>query len=202
MRLCKCKGGRSAPPCEHEIEKIKLTPLETECLEERWPTSGEKPCFLFLEGSTGAEDTADAATVAPPDASATHADTSAVCVASSVDRPAAGASAPAPGACSPAASAALGEGAQDPTSQEGPVLRRFPPPHLPPTTSTPMSPGEKVPAARAARTLRLSALGAPSAGSPAPSSAPPLLFPPLRRARARARGVSGSDRAAFTATLH
>jgi hypothetical protein len=33
-------GGRSAPPCKCEIEKIKLTPLETECLEERWPTSG------------------------------------------------------------------------------------------------------------------------------------------------------------------
>jgi hypothetical protein len=28
----------------------------------------------------------------------------------------------------------------------------------------------------------------------------PLMFPPLRRACARARGVGGSDRAAFTAT--
>jgi hypothetical protein len=31
-------GGQSAPLCEREIEKIKLTALETECLEERLPT--------------------------------------------------------------------------------------------------------------------------------------------------------------------
>jgi hypothetical protein len=71
----------------------------------------EKPCFLFLEGSAGAEATVDASTVAPPDASAARAGTSAACVASSVDRSAADTSAPAPGACSFAASAALGEGA-------------------------------------------------------------------------------------------
>jgi hypothetical protein len=70
----------------------------------------EKPRFLFLEGSVGAEATADAANVAPPDASAACADTSAACAASSVDRPAAGTSAPAPGACSSTASTALGEG--------------------------------------------------------------------------------------------
>jgi hypothetical protein len=70
----------------------------------------EKPCFLFLEGSTGAEAMADAATIAPPDASAARAGTSAVRAASSVDRPAAGAPTPAPGTCSSAASAALGEG--------------------------------------------------------------------------------------------
>jgi hypothetical protein len=34
-----------------------------------------------------------------------------------------------------------------------------------------------------------------------PAPDPPLLFPPLRRASARARGVGGSDRTAFTATL-
>jgi hypothetical protein len=57
----------------------------------------EKPHFLFLERSTGAEATADVATVAPPDASAARAGTSAAhvgtsvaCVASSIDRPAAG----------------------------------------------------------------------------------------------------------------
>jgi hypothetical protein len=56
----------------------------------------EKPRFLFLEGSTGAEATADIATVALPDASATragtsatHADTFAVPATSPVDRPAA-----------------------------------------------------------------------------------------------------------------
>jgi hypothetical protein len=36
----------------------------------------ETPRFLFLEGSAGAEDTADAATVAPPDASAACVSTS------------------------------------------------------------------------------------------------------------------------------
>jgi hypothetical protein len=71
----------------------------------------EKPRFLFLDGSAGAEATADAATIAPLDASAVHAGTSAACAASSVDRPAAGAPAPAPGTRSSAASAALGEGA-------------------------------------------------------------------------------------------
>jgi hypothetical protein len=70
----------------------------------------EKPRFLFLEGSTGAEAAVDVATVALPNASAARAGTSTARVASSVDRPAAGASAPAPGACSSAASAALGEG--------------------------------------------------------------------------------------------
>jgi hypothetical protein len=85
----------------------------------------EKPRFLFLEGSTGTKATADAATVAPPDASVTRAGTSAARAGSSVDRPAAGASAPTPGACSSAASAALGEGAQAPTSQERPAPIAF-----------------------------------------------------------------------------
>jgi hypothetical protein len=70
----------------------------------------EKPRFLFLEGSTGAEVAADVATVTLPDASAVRAGTSAACAASPADRPAAGASVPAPGACSSAASAALGKG--------------------------------------------------------------------------------------------
>jgi hypothetical protein len=70
----------------------------------------EKPRFLFLEGSAGAEATADAATAAPPDASVARASTSAARAASFVDRPAAGAPAPAPGTCSSAASTALGEG--------------------------------------------------------------------------------------------
>jgi hypothetical protein len=70
----------------------------------------EKPRFLFLDGTAGAEATADAATVAPPDASAACAGTSAARAAYSVNRTAAGASAPAPGACSSVASTALGEG--------------------------------------------------------------------------------------------
>jgi hypothetical protein len=85
-------------------QEVELQPLGTR-------TSGgattylkvEKPCFLFLEGSTGAVEAAAVATAALRDASAARA-------ASPTDRPAAGASAPAPGACSSAASAALGEG--------------------------------------------------------------------------------------------
>jgi hypothetical protein len=53
----------------------------------------EKPHFLFLEGSTGAEAATDVATVALPDASAARAGTSAARAASSVDRPEAGAEA-------------------------------------------------------------------------------------------------------------
>jgi hypothetical protein len=70
----------------------------------------EKPRFLFLEGSTGAEAAADVAIIALPDASAARAGTSAACAASSVDRPTAGAPALALDACSSAASVALGEG--------------------------------------------------------------------------------------------
>jgi hypothetical protein len=50
----------------------------------------EKPRFLFLDGSAGAEATADAAPVVPPNASATRAGTSTVRAGTSVDRPAAG----------------------------------------------------------------------------------------------------------------
>jgi hypothetical protein len=32
-------GGWSETPCKCEVERIKLTPLETEYLGERWPTS-------------------------------------------------------------------------------------------------------------------------------------------------------------------
>jgi hypothetical protein len=46
----------------------------------------EKPRFLFLEGSTGAEAAADVATVALPDAPAARTGTSAARAASSVDR--------------------------------------------------------------------------------------------------------------------
>jgi hypothetical protein len=73
----------------------------------------EKPRFLFLEGSAGPEAAASAATVAPLDASAARAGTSAVCASSSVDRPAAGAPASAPGTCCSTASATLGEGGAD-----------------------------------------------------------------------------------------
>jgi hypothetical protein len=172
------------PPCECEIRKIKLKPLENRA-------SGgataylrvEKPRFLFLEGSTGAEAVADVATDALPDASAAHADasatrtsTSAARAASSVDRPAAGASAPTPGACSSAASAALGAGGAGSHLSGG---------ARPPSLSSSSSPddesskvaGGKVPTARTAGILRPSAPGVPAAGSPAPSYAPPAPVP-------------------------
>jgi hypothetical protein len=167
----------------------------------------EKPCFLFLEGSVGAKAMAVAATVAatvvPPDAPAARAGTSAARSASSVDRPAVGASAPDPGTCSSAASVALGEGAQAPTSQGGGAAPHHFPSHLLHlTTSIPASLGERVPAARAARTLRPSTPSVLVAGSPVPSCAPPAPVPAAApRARARALGVGGSDRAVFTATL-
>jgi hypothetical protein len=169
----------------------------------------EKLHFLFLEGSAGAEATTDTATVTPPDASVARAGTSvervgtsAACAASPVDRPAVGAPVPAPGACSSAASAALGEGGAGSHLSGGPAPHHFPLPLLPPTMNTPTSLGERVPAARTARTLHLSAPGAPGAGSPAPSSVPPAPIPAVApRACAWARGVGGSDGATFTATL-
>jgi hypothetical protein len=51
----------------------------------------EKPRFHFLEGSAGAEATADAATIAPPNDSTTRAGTSVARASSSVDRSTAGA---------------------------------------------------------------------------------------------------------------
>jgi hypothetical protein len=151
----------------------------------------EKPRFLFLEGSTGAEAAVDVATVALPNASAARASTSTARVASSVDRPAAGASAPAPGACSSAASAALGEGGACSHLSGGPAPRHSPPPLPHPTTNTPRSPGKKVSTARTARILRPSAPGVPAAGSFAPSCAPPA---PTAAAALHARSGSGRRR--------
>jgi hypothetical protein len=94
----------------------------------------EKPRFLFLEGSTGAVVAVGVATAALPYASVARADASTACATSSVDRLVSDASASAPGTCSSAASAALGEGAQAPTSQRGSAPRRFLPPLPPPMT--------------------------------------------------------------------
>jgi hypothetical protein len=182
------RGGRSAPPCEREIRKIKLTPLES-------GASGgamaylrvEKPHYLFLEGSTGAEATADVSTISLPDASAARVGTSAACAASSVDRPTVGASTPAPGTRSSVASAALGEGGAGSHLSRGACPHHFPPLLLP-TTSTPTSPGEKVPAARAAGIPHPSAPGVLAAGSPVPSYAPPTLVP-VATPRARVFGL-------------
>jgi hypothetical protein len=106
----------------------------------------------------------------------------AACAASSTDRPVVGASAPTTGACSSAASAALGEGARDSTSQGGAPHRS---PLLPPlpTTSSPELPGERVPAARTAGTPRSAAPGAPAAGFSSPSCVPPAPAPVAARRR-------------------
>jgi hypothetical protein len=93
---------------------------------------------------------------------------------SSVDRSAAGARA---GTCSSTASAAIGEGGAGSHLSRGPAPHRLPLLLLPPMTSTPASPGERAPAARAAGTPHLSAPGVPVAGSCTPSSALPAPVP-------------------------
>jgi hypothetical protein len=95
----------------------------------------------------------------------------------------------------------LAREAQAPTSRGELVPHRSPPPLPNPTTSTPKSPGKIVSAAHAAGTPHSSVPGAPVAGSTSPSCVPPAPVPTAAlRARARARGVGGSDRAAFTVT--
>jgi hypothetical protein len=114
--LAGVRAGTDGATLRTGRQKTELQPLETE-------TSGggtaylkvEKPHFLFLEGSAGAA-------VAPVVVAATLPDASAARATSCTDRPAAGASAPITGACSSSASAALGEGARDSTSQGGPPL--------------------------------------------------------------------------------
>jgi hypothetical protein len=78
------------------------------------------------------------------------------------------------GAVSSVASAALGEGAQAPTYRGEFVPHRSPPR---PTTSTPKSPGRRVPAARAARTLHSFVLGALATRFFSPSCEPPAPAP-------------------------
>jgi hypothetical protein len=154
----------------------------------------EKPRFLFLEGSAGTVVAAAVATTALLDASAARGISSTYC-------PAAGASAPAPGACSSAASAALGEGAQGPTSQGACPTSLSSFSQFPDNEYSEVA-GEKVPAARVAGTPRPVVPGAPAAGSSSPSCASPTLAPTaVPRAATRARGVGGSDRAASTVTL-
>jgi hypothetical protein len=192
-----------APPCECKNREIKLLPFENGASRGAMAyLKVEKPRFLFLEGSTSAVAVADVATVALPGASAARAGTSAAHAASSVDRLAAGTPTSAPGARSSAASVALGEGGAGSHLSGGPAPCRFLPPLPLPTTSTPTSPREKVPAAHATGIPRPFVPGAPTAGSSTPSYTPPAPAPAAApRARARARGVDGSDRAAFTVTL-
>jgi hypothetical protein len=187
--LAGARSGTIGAALSTRRQEFELRPFETQPSEEATAyLKLEKPRFLFLEGSADAVVAADVATAALPD--------------TSVDRLVVGAPAPAPGACSSAASAALGDG------DAGSHLSGGPAPHhslplLPfPMTSTPRSPGERVPTACAAGTPHPSVPGAPAAGSFAPSYASLAHAPTAAlRACARARGVGGSDRTAFTTTL-
>jgi hypothetical protein len=141
------------------------------------------------------------ATAALPDASVARAGTSAVRVASSIDRPAVGTSAPTPGACSSAASAALGEGAQGPTSQGG----------LPPSLSSSSPPPDNEYSEVAGGESPFCSRSQYSSSRCSWRSRHRILLS-LRVARsctrryiacaaARAHGVGGSDHAASTVTL-
>jgi hypothetical protein len=158
----------------------------------------EKPRFLFLGGSAGVVAAADVATAAPPVNSAACAGASAARVTSLVGCLVAGAHAPSPGAVSSAASAALGEGG------EGSHLSgRVRPPSLssssPDDESSEVAGGES-PCCSGSRN---------SSSRCSRCSRRRILFSFLRaarscshrcaaRARARARGVGGSDRVAST----
>jgi hypothetical protein len=130
-----------------------------------------------------------------------RAGTSATRAASSVDRPAVRASAPAPATVSSAASAALGEGAQAPTSQEGPAPIAFLLLFFPQRRVLRHRRGKKSLLLTQLEFLVPLLPAFPSPNPPLLLTRRPLLFPPLRRARARAQGMGGLDRAAFTATL-
>jgi hypothetical protein len=181
--LAGARSGTVGAALRAQRYEIELQPLEIRTFGGATTyVKVEKPRFLFLEGSMGAVVAAVVATAALPDTSAARAGASVVRAVPSTD------------ACSCTASAALGEGAQDPTSLGEPA------PHhslLPPltTTSTPRLPKERVPAARAVGTPRPAVPGAPAAGSSAPSCASPTLAPNAAprarsgRGRVRPRGV-------------
>jgi hypothetical protein len=162
----------------------------------------EQTRFLFLEGSPDAVAAAGVAATAPPDTSTMHAGASATRAASSVDLLVAGAPAPAPGARSSIASTTLSEGGAGSHLSGG----------LPPITLFFLSfPRRRV--LRGCWRGESLLLAQPIFFVPLFPMLPPpepsllltrhsLLLPSLCRARARARGVGGSDHAAFTATLY
>jgi hypothetical protein len=183
--LAGARAGMVGATLRTRRQETELQPLETR-------TSGgvtaylkvEKPRFLFLEGSAGAAVAPVVAVTALPDAFAALAGASATHAASSTDRPVMGVSAPSTGSCPSAASAALGDGGGGFHLSGGgvdlpPRCSPLPPPR--PTTSSPESRGERVPAARAAGTPRPAALGAPAAGFSSPSYAPPSPAPAAAR---------------------
>jgi hypothetical protein len=118
--LTGARGGTIGAALSTRRQEFERQPIEIRASGEATAyLKVDKPRFLFLEGSPDPVAAAGVATTVLPDASAARAGASATHVVPSVDRLVAGASAPAPGAGSSATSAALGEGAQAPTSQGG-----------------------------------------------------------------------------------
>jgi hypothetical protein len=163
----------------------------------------ENPRFLFLGGSADGVAATGVAVAAPPTISAARTGASAARVASLVGCLAAGAPAPAPSAVSSATAAALGEGGEGSHLSGGAR-----PPSLSSSSSSPDDeyssvPGEESPCCslsrnssllrfrRSRRRMLRSLLRAARSCSRHDAA----------RARARARGVGGSDRAAFTALI-
>jgi hypothetical protein len=170
------KRERSTPPCEQRNARLSSSSSNIGAPGERTAyLKVEKPRFLFLEGSGATAVAPIVAAIALAGAPAVLVGASAARAAPSTNRPTAGAHAPATCACSSAASAALGNGGGGLHLQGGAHPRHSPLPPPPPTTSSLESPGERVPAARAAGTPRPTAPGAPAAGFSSPSCAPPSL---------------------------
>jgi hypothetical protein len=183
--------------------EFELQPFETRASGEADAyLKVEKPRFLFLEGSTDVVAAAGVATAALADASVARTGASVTRAAPFVDHLVAGAPATAPGVCSSAASAALGEGVQAPTTQGG----LPPPPSLSSSSPSPSDEYSEVAGGESpccSRSRNSSSLCSRRSRRRILRSflRRSLLLPPLRRTRARARGVGGSDRAAFTTTL-
>jgi hypothetical protein len=195
--------ARSASPCEHEDEKIKLPPFKDRA-------SGGVVAYLRVESPAYSSLGDRRALCLRPTSPPPHPQT-----------PPRHAPAPPRRAlplswtawrralphlpltlAPPPPPRLLARGAQAPTSRGEIILCRSPPPLPRPTMSTPNSSGERVPAARTAGTPHPSIHGAPVVGSSSPSCAPPAPTPAAApHARARARGVGGSDRAASTVTI-
>jgi hypothetical protein len=164
--LAGARGGTVGTTLHKHKQKIRtLGRQKPNPAEEQAPyLEEEKARLLFLEASVDGAGAAGAPVAAPPDisavrSSAARAGTSAARTAPVVDCLAAGAAAPAPGDAALAAGVGSGDGGEGSHLSEGPCPRLLPP-HPPPRTSTPRSPGRRAPAARAASTPRSAAPGA------------------------------------------
>jgi hypothetical protein len=202
--LAGVRSGTIGAALSTRRQEFELRPFETRASKEATAyLKVEKPRFLFLEGSADVVVAADIATAALPDASAAHAGAFATRAAPSVDRLVAGATAPTPGACSSAASAALGEGGAGSHLSRG----AFPPSLSSSSSSTDDEysevAGEESPCC--SRSRNSSSLCSRRSHHRILRSFLHAARSYSRRcvahARTWARGVGGSDRAAFTATL-